>query len=217
MINPISYLPTIAWRTYFKNVLMVSAETVNDPAIYKLNVLPIDVNESGAPTAQKAVGYYVVDYVGDVYRITEINVDGDSTKIKVADDFRVGISPQTGWQGILFQSADAGKSPYLAPVFSKHLSRTALENLRSRELTILWRTRQKVEFNNTATPSITNYQIDYASHYGEFPDVTLMTYDVAGVEWERQDKPIRNYIGGLLDSIVYDLMEPYSGYIILSR
>jgi len=216
-MDPKTYLPTIAWRTYMKNVLMVSNKTISTPAIYKLNVSPIDVNEKGAPTAQKAVGYYITDYTGNVYRITEINVDGDSTKIKVADDFEFGLAPQVGFQGILFESADAGKSPYLAPIFSKHLSRTALENLRSRELTILWRTRQKIEFTNTATPSIEDYQLEYASHYGEYPDVTLITYDSVGIEWERQDKPIRHYVGGKLDRIVYDLMEPYSGYIILSR
>lgn len=140
MTDPLEYLPTIAWRTYMREVLIVSEETLLTPAIYKARVVPIDLNDLGAPTATKAVGYYIADYIGNVYKITEINVGGDSEVIKVSDDFRVGQCPQSGQQAVLYQSADGGLSPYLAPIITKHLSELALENLRSRELTIMWRT-----------------------------------------------------------------------------
>lgn len=216
-MNPTTYLPTIAWRTYFKDVLMVTDATISTPATYKCKISPIDVTERGGDTAKKEVGYCIVDSEGNIYKIITIDLDGDSSQIVVSDDFRTGYAPIVGFQGVVFETADYGKSPYLSPVFTKHLSRTALENMRSKDMTILWRTREKVEFTNTATPSINNYQELYASHYGEFPDVTLITYDTAGVEWERQDKPIRYYVDNKLDHITYDLMEPYSGYIILSR
>lgn len=217
MINPIDFLPTVAWRTNMKNVLNVAVETQVTPALFTLNVVPVDVNDPGAPLATKDVGYYITDYSGNVFRIIEINIGGDSTKIKVSDDFREGIGPQMGFQGVLYKSADQGKSPFLAGVFSRHLTRNALEKLRSRELSILWRTRDKITFTSTKAPSITNYQANWASVYGEYPDVTIITDKGGGVEWERQEVPIRNFVGGKLDNIVYDFPFNESGYIILSR
>jgi hypothetical protein len=207
------YLPTRAWRTTVSNVIVLSQETIATPAIYRVDVFPIDVNELGAIGAIKEPGDYLKDFVGHTYKI----LAETQTTVDVEDSFRCGVGPQSGRQGIVYKSVGGGESPYLAPIYYRHLDKSAIDYSRQFELDIVWKTREKVFFTNTATPSISNYQEDFASHYGEYPDVTLITYDTAGVEWERQDKPIRNYIGGKLDNIIYDLMEPYNGYIILSR
>lgn len=208
-----TYKPSVAWRTYFKNVLLYSTATELDPAIYSMEVQPVDINELGAPEEEKEVGYYVADYVGNVYRI--IYVSGRN--IRVSDDFRFGQMPTTGLQGVVYKSAYGGLSPYVAPIFSKHLGKTALDKIRSIDVSILWHTREKVEFTNTRMPSIIDYQDKYAFVYGEFPDVTLMVEREVGVEWELQQVPVRNYVAGKLDSIVWDLPEELSGYIIISR
>ena len=217
MVDVLRYKTQIAWRTFVKNVLLFSPKTETDKAIYTLTVEPIDINELGAQTADKQIGYNLVDYIGNVFKIVEININGDSKRIKVSDDFDFGQSPQSGQQGIVYKSAYGGLAPYVAPIFSKHLSRTALDKVRSIETSILWQTREKIEFENTNTPSIVDYQENFSFIYGEFPDVTLITYDSEGVEWEMLQVPVRNYIDNKLDSIVYDLPDGVSGYIILSR
>lgn len=208
-----TYKPSAAWRTYFKNVLLYSAETELDPAVYSMEVQPVDINELGAPEEEKEVGYYIADYVGNVYRIVYVN----GRNIRVSDDFRFGQMPTTGLQGIVYKSAYGGLSPYLAPIFSKHLGKTALDKIRSIDVSILWQTREKIEFENTNTPKIENYQDKYAFIYGEFPDVTLINKVEEGVEWELQQVPVRNYVDGKLDNIIWDFPETFSGYIIISR
>lgn len=210
------FLPTVAWRTYANNVILLSSETISTQSIYRISVQPIDINDLGAKTARKEVGFYFKDYVGHTYKI----IGFTSTTIDVSDDFRIGIGPQSGRQGIVYKSVGDGEAPYLAPIYYRHLDKSALEYSRQAELDILWRngaTSTKIEFTNTATPSITGYQNNYSLKFGQLPKFVLVTYDSAGVEWERQEKPIRNFIDGLLDSVVYDLSDIYSGYIILSK
>lgn len=210
------FLPTVAWRTYAKDVILLTAATLSTPATYRISVQPIDVNELGAVTAEKQIGFYFKDYVGHTYRIIAFT----TTTIDVSDDFRCGVGAQSGRQAVLYKSVGNGESPYLAPIFYRHLDKSALEYSRQAELDILWSNgaaSMKVEFTNTATPSITDYQNTYSLKFGQLPKVTLMTYDSVGVEWQRQESPTRNFIGGMLDSIVYDLSDLYSGYIILSR
>lgn len=206
------FKPEVAWRTVCREVIILSEETEFEPAIYQLRVSPIDVNEPGS-NLPVSVGLYLKDYVGHTYRVIEVN----GSYIKVSDNFRCGQNPQSGQQAVVFKSVVGGTSPYLSPIYYRHLDKSAIDYSRQFELDILWRTREKIEFTSTATPSVSNYQEDYAELYGEFPDVTLITFNSDGVEWERQDVPVRNFIDGRLDNITYDLMEPYSGYIILSR
>ena len=217
MIDYIQYKSQVAWRSVLSEVILHTPFSESSPAKYLLSVNPIDVNELGASIADKQVGYYVADYVGNTYKIIEINVGGNSQRIVVSDDFNFQESPTSGLQGIVYKSALGGVSPYIAPIFSKHLSRTALDNIRSRDVSILFKTREKVEFINTNSPKIEDYQQNFAYLYGEFPDVTLIIIESEGIEWEMQQVPIRNYIDNKLDNIIWDLPEQLSGYIIISR
>jgi len=131
------YLPTVAWRTYAKDVILLTEETTLSPAIYRISVQPIDVNELGAATAEKQIGFYFKDYVGHTYTI----VDFTTTTIDVSDDFRCGVGAQSGRQGVVYKSVGNGLSPYLAPIYYRHLDRSALEYSRQTELDILWKHR----------------------------------------------------------------------------
>jgi hypothetical protein len=204
----IVHLPTIAWRTVVSNVVALPENE------YRINASPIDVNEPGAVTRE--IGNYFKDYVGHTYLIT----DSDSTTITMVDSFGVGIGPQTGMQGIVYKSAYKGNSPVLAPIYYRHLDKSAVDYSRRLELSILWQNDPnaiKIEFTNTQTPKLIDYQTNYAEDYGELPKVQLITYDSEGVEWVRQEVPIWYRTDGKLTSIEWDLSDSFSGYIILSR
>lgn len=131
------YLPTVAWRTYARNVILLTEATTLSPATYRISVSPIDVNELGAVTAQKQIGFYFKDYVGHTYTV----IDFTTTTIDVSDDFRCGVGAQSGRQGIIYKSVGDGLSPYLAPIYYRHLDKSALEYSRQTELDILWKHR----------------------------------------------------------------------------
>lgn len=131
------YLPTVAWRTYARDVILLTEETILNPATYRISVQPIDINELGAVTAEKQIGFYFKDYIGHTYTI----IDFTETTIDVSDDFRCGVGAQSGRQGIIYESVGDGLSPYLAPIYYRHLDKSALEYSRQAELDILWKHR----------------------------------------------------------------------------
>jgi len=205
MTTATKYLPTVAWRTLVRNVTMIDAGT------YRVTVKPIDVNEPGA--ALRVIGNYLKDYVGHTYKI----IDSDATTIDVTDDFNTGVGPQSGRQGIVYKSVKKGNAPYLAPVYYRHLDKSALDYSRRIEMDILWKPDPvKIEFSDTNAPKIEGYQTEYAEIYGELPNVRLVTYDSEGVEWARQEVPVIYKEDGLIDRIEFDLSDNYSGYMILS-
>ena len=114
------YLPTVAWRTYARNVILLTEATLLAPATYRISVSPIDVNELGAVTATKQIGFYFKDYVGHTYTIIAVT----TTTIDVSDDFRSGVGAQSGRQGVVYKSVGNGNSPYLAPIYYRHLDRS---------------------------------------------------------------------------------------------
>lgn len=213
-----SYKPIVAWRTVIKEVVMISAESELTPAIYQLTVEPVDTTNPGASTADKAVGYYVMDYLGHIYRITEINVGGNPKRIKVSDDFRWQLSPINGKQGIVYKSVGEGTAPWLAVTYGTHLSSTAANTAAGIDNAILWKMSERVEFTNTNEPSLTNYQTNYLVPYGDNPKVTLYQIDELGNIIERTEKPYFQIVDGLLDSIIFGTLdEVISGYILISR
>lgn len=215
--NGTLYKPEVAWRTVVREAVLVQVETLSTPAIYQVTVEPIDNTDPGANIAEKAVNYNILDYLGHIYRITQINVGGNSKRVLVSDDFRWRQSPINGKQAIVYKSVGGGFAPWLAATYGTHLASTAANTAAGIDNTILWKTSEKIEFSNTRTPSITSYQQNYSIPYGQLPKFVLITYDSTGIEWERQEKPIRNFVGELLDSVVWDLSDVCSGYIIISR
>lgn len=211
------YKPEVAWRTVVREAVLVQAETELTPAVYQVTVEPIDNTDPGARTSAKAVNYNILDYLGHIYRIIQIDIGGNSKRVYVSDDFRWRQSPINGKQAIVYKSVGNGFAPWLAVTYGTHLASTAANTAAGVDNAILWKTTEKIEFTNTNSPSITDYQQNYAIPFGQTPKFILRTYDSEGVEWERQEVPILNYTGGLLDSVVWDLSDLYSGYIYIYR
>lgn len=208
MIEPTLYLPTVAWRTQIRNVIKLSDYS------YRVTVNPIDANEPGAYPL--VMGDYLKDYIGHTYKIT----DYTAPNIDIIDEFKTGVGPQTSQQGLVYKSVFKGKSPYLAPIYYRHLDKSAMDYSRRWELDILWRNDPnaiKVEFTDTNQPALVDYQDNYAEDYGELPKLQLITYNGVGEEWIRQEVPVIYKVDGLIDSIVWDLSDNYSGYIIISK
>ena len=73
-----------------------------------------------------------------------------------------------------------------------------------------------IPFVNTSTPTIPNYNEDFASIYGQHPRLDIIVIDEDGNEWERKLDSIRHKTDGLITHITYDLAENFTGYIIIS-
>jgi hypothetical protein len=73
-----------------------------------------------------------------------------------------------------------------------------------------------IPFTVTASPSVTDYQTNYA-FYGEHPTVKLKTIDGDGNYIERLEQAKFIMVDGLLDSIAWDLAGVNeTGFIIIS-
>ena len=67
-----------------------------------------------------------------------------------------------------------------------------------------------------ANPSILAYNLTYFSTFGDYPSVRIFIWDGISGHDELGIKPKFTLVGNLLDSIVYDLGTPQTGFIILS-
>lgn len=224
-------LPTVAWRSDTVDVTVVSEATAFDPAIYGVSVYPLDDNDPGAIDFILEVGFFLKDFVGRSYTIIAIDVDGVQGRINISDDFRFGAGPQVGQNCIVYKSVGEGESPYLAPIYYRHLDESALEFSRQAELEILWRNRavsvaipftdaQLLEVIDYQTALVPNSQLTYAEKLGPRPKITVLLLQDNGTYWERNVDSERAYIGGDLEKLNYiaiDLAEEHSGILILSR
>ena len=205
-----------SWRTIVRNVILLST-----PNTYRVGVSPIDLGNPGASLPVE-VGFLLIDNAGHVYPIIDVGVG----TIDVEDIFGTGENPQSGLTGIVCKSANKGRSLYLPQGLMNYLDKSAKPYLDSIAWSILWANDPnsiRIPFANINNPSIINYQLDQvdgvnlSEDYGENPKVQLFTLDSEGVYWERQEVPIRYFTDGLLQSIIYDLADNYTGYITLSR
>ena len=216
------YSVKIAWRTIAKNVFQLTRETEQSPATYRMEVGVIDSNDKGA--GEKVADMWFTDFIGNPYLV--IDLRGDS--IDVSDFFRIGDCPYSGKNGWLHKSAYKGYSAALPSDCFRHLHPMAMSHNQKYSMSVLWGNDPnpiRIPFTDTNTPSILNYQQEQENgkrlweDFGENPKVQLFTKDSDGLFWERQEKPIwnRDPVTDELLSIVFDLSDNYSGYIILSR
>ena len=225
MTTATKHSPTVIWRTIAKDVFQLTRATLTVTAIYRMTVKSIDSNDVGS--GQKEAGYCIVDYLGGLFPII---ATGTNT-IDVSDIFNIGNCPVSGKTAIVFKPI--GKSLFLGQEYFQFLHPNAMANSRKYDLSILWYNdpnTKKIPFTNSDTPKIENYQddqadpedgtktINYADIYDELPKIELFVLISAGVYQKRQDVPAYNYIGGLLDSIVFDaLPDVFTGYLTISR
>ena len=148
-INPLIEVNPVAWLTIANKVYQLTRGTLTTPATYRVTVAPVDQNDKGAGTIEN--GYYFKDYLGHTYII----IAHTSTTIDISDSYMCGFAPTAGKKAIIYASVNSNNSPYLAPVFYRHLSIIALEYSRQIELAVLW---QLVNRSNgaCAIPTITD-------------------------------------------------------------
>lgn len=79
-----------------------------------------------------------------------------------------------------------------------------------------------IPFYDTATPTITDYDIKYYNDFGNFPRIMILrvtSSDVEGDTDEYEEElsfvPIRYKFEGILRTLTWDLPEPMSGKIII--
>lgn len=144
------------------------------------------------------------------------------TTIDIVDDFWVEVGPQSGRQAVIYKSVWKNRGPYLAPIYYRHLDKSALEYSRQMELDILWANdpnAKRIDFISTNAPSLINYQTLYAWDYGENPKIQLWQINIDGNIIERSEKPFYTLdINGLIDTITFGVLdEIMTGYIIISK
>jgi len=156
----------VAWRTVVRNVIMLSAEAEEVPATYRVSVKPIDVNDKGAANNEKEIGYYLRDFVGNTYRI----IDTAAETIDVSDDFRTGYGPQSGRQGVIYNSSGDGFSPYLTPARQYALDKSSIDASQKMEKDILWRYANIVNVRWHAEGVVFSHKESGEQEYVKFTD-----------------------------------------------
>ena len=110
------------------------------PDIYEISLIPQNPNDPGSPQETIQVGFYVKDYVGHTYTVTEL-VSTSPTRVKVQDTLGVGVGPQEDRYGFVYRSAGDGYAPYLAPIDTRRLDDSALDYSRKVEMDVAWKHR----------------------------------------------------------------------------
>ena len=220
------YAPQAVWRTFASNVFQLTRETTLLPATYRMSVAVIDSNNPGA--GKKAVGYFLVDYMGFPYSIIAVNTN----TVDVQDDFRIKRCPTSGKMAIVYQSVYGGRALFLGPEDFQFLHPLAMSNCHRFETALLWANdpnAKKVPFTSQDTPTISTYQADqtdpedgtktinFASDFGENPFVRLIITVDSNNQSQRQQNPLFTYSAGKLDTIRFELGESLSGYFIISK
>lgn len=214
------YNAEVAWRTIARGVFQITRATITEgvitPATYGISISAIDSNEPGAGTIE--AGYYLIDNWGTPYRFTTASI--------ISDDFNTGRCPMSGLMAIVYKSSFKGRSLYLSPDSFRHLHNKAWSNYQPYANALLWANNpnaKKITFTTTQTPGVTGFQgnqldgYNLAEDYGELPKIQLFTTGENGTILERQEVAIYSYINGLIDSIMFDLSQPETGYIIISK
>ena len=208
MALPTSYLRQVAWSTNPYDIVRIDAAT------YQLTVVPLDVNDVG--WGQKAVGYYLIDYIGHYYSVSAINVGSDPDRIEIKDSFETGKNPLPGRLAYVYKSVGNGNSPFLAPVLYQRLDRSAMDYAKSIELDILW--KSKGDIDQIIGISDRNVSRNFVNFYKLAPIGTVNVYRVGEL---MTGKPTRNQVlyyslnvttAGF--SLVIDESEDLSGVII---
>ena len=136
-MDGVQYLPTIAWSFKVRDVILLTSETTENPATFRCTANPFDSSEPGANTADKEVGYVVVDNVGNLYSVIATGIN----TVDLSDDFRCGVGPQTGKWAVISKTVGDGTAPFLTPIHYRRLDKAAIDNVRRIELDILWKHR----------------------------------------------------------------------------
>jgi hypothetical protein len=158
---PAQYLPTVAWETIVRDVV------VADATHYYVSVYPENPNDPGSDLLSATVGQYLKDWIGHTYKIVEVNVGGVPLRLRVEDSFLTGVGPQQGLTGIVYKSPSG--SPFLAPIRHFRLDDSALDYSRAIELDVLWTHRGfKAYSSDTDQLNITRINLGDGVKYSNY-------------------------------------------------
>lgn len=218
------YNPSVAWSTIASNVVQLSRATGSNPATYRVYVSALDTQEIGAGT--KAKGDYFTDNLGFPYYIFNV----DTAYIDVEDNFNVGHCPTAGKIGYVHKSAYKNQSLFLPSFAFRKLHPLAQSNNNVFVMALLWANDPNtlaIPFTATKTPTISNWQSDQtingktvnlAEDYGERPKFCIeITISVTEKRYYYKEPKKMNLIDGLLDNVIFDIVTPASGFILVSN
>ena len=111
-----------------------------DSENYRITVERDNVNEPGASIESCEVGFYIKDYIGHSYRITNI-VSTIPLVIDVYDELLTSVGPQQDRLGFIYKTVGDGEAPIIAPIDYSRLDSVALDYSRAIELDIIWQSK----------------------------------------------------------------------------
>lgn len=224
--KPTKYNSLVAWRSIASNVRLLTRQTVDDAATYRVDIAVVDTNEVGQ--GQKEIGFYLTDYIGVPFRIIDVGI----STVDVSDDFRTELCPTSGRNAYIHKSAYKGHSLYLPSMCFTHLHPLALTNNNKYSLSILWSNdpnARRIPFTGVDYPEITDYSADIIDSegktfnpredYEENPKFGIFTTDDGGIHYSKQQ--LEQYItttDGLISSIIWSgIGDVITGYIEISK
>lgn len=226
MADLVRYKTEVAWFTKTDNLVLVSRETEEEPAVFKITVKPIDTNNIGAGDVE--VGYTFTDWIGTPYKIVAIS----GLSINIQDIFRVGC-PVRGKIGLIHKSAYKGFSVNLPSELLFRLHKSAASNNNKYSMSILWANDpngRRIPFENVSQPSIANYREDVIDSdgvifnmeedYGQNPQFEIWqlteedVYSKLPVDQQITYSPF----DGKIDSVLFSgTGEEITGYILIKN
>lgn len=132
------FLEQVDWETNIYDVVLVLEETEEIPAQWRVTVKPKDQNDIGSDIPIE-IDYYLIDNMGNQFRIIDNLYLGVAGNILVSDDFRCGWCPQPDLTGLIVKSVGNGAAPHVSSAKLDRLDSIAKTAIQNREKDILWK------------------------------------------------------------------------------
>lgn len=132
------FLEQVDWETNIYDVVLVSEETEEEAAKWRVTVKPKDRNDIGSDFPIE-IDYYLIDNMGNQFRIIDNEYLSVAGNILVSDDFRCGWCPQPDLTGLIVKSVGNGAAPHVSSAKLDRLDKVAKDAIQNREKDILWK------------------------------------------------------------------------------
>lgn len=133
------FLPAVNWETTIYDVVLISEETEENPAVWECRIKPRDYNDIGSDIPVE-LDFQLVDNAGHVFRITNKDKYAAENRVQVTDIFRVWPEcPHPDLTGFVCKTVGDGESPHITPAMLDRLDDKAKDYLQSIEKDILWK------------------------------------------------------------------------------
>jgi len=132
------FLETVDWETNIYDVVLVSEETEETPAQWRVTVKPKDQNDIGSDIPIE-IDFYLIDNMGNQFRVIDKEYESVAGNVLVSDDFRCGWCPQPDLTGLIVKTVGNGAAPHVSSAKLDRLDSIAKQNIANREKDILWK------------------------------------------------------------------------------